>query len=74
MAGTREVIKMHGPPGTVRSPNTWLPELLGPGKNTERMPNRVSPCGVPKNLNLSSLDLGNALNALDSGHAEYPGA
>ena len=38
-AGTREVIKTHGPPGTAHSPSTWLPELLGPGKGTKRRPN-----------------------------------
>ena len=27
----------HGPPGTVRSPRTWLPELLGPGKGKKRV-------------------------------------
>ena len=40
-ARTREVIKKHSPPGTVRSPSTWLPELLGPGKGTKCKPNRV---------------------------------
>ena len=33
--GTREVIKMHGSPGTVRLPSTWSPELLGTGKGTK---------------------------------------
>ena len=32
----REEIKMNGPPGTVRSPRTWSPELLGPGEGTKR--------------------------------------
>jgi len=32
---TGEVIKMHGPPGTVCSPSTQLPELLRPGKDTK---------------------------------------
>ena len=40
-AGTGEVIKTHNTPGTVSSPSTWSPELLGPGKGTKRMPNRV---------------------------------
>ena len=40
-AGIREVIKMHSPPGTVHSPSTWSPELLGPGKGTKCMPNWV---------------------------------
>ena len=40
-AGTREVIKMHGPPGTAHSPSTWLPELLEPGKGTKCTPNGV---------------------------------
>ena len=34
-----EVIKMHSPPGTVISPNTWASELLGLGKGTKRTPN-----------------------------------
>ena len=34
-ARTGEVIKMHGSHGRVNSPSTWLPELLGPGKNTK---------------------------------------
>ena len=38
--GTGE-IKAHGPPGTVCLPSSWLPELLGPGKGTKHMPNRV---------------------------------
>ena len=40
-AGTREVIKMHSPPGTVHSPRTWSLELLGPGKGIKRRPNQV---------------------------------
>ena len=35
---SREVIKTHRPPGTVRSPSTWSPEMLGPGKGTKRHP------------------------------------
>ena len=31
-----EVIKIHGPPGTVCSPSTWSPELLGLGQGTKR--------------------------------------
>ena len=33
-AGTRDVHKMQGPPGTVHLPSTWSPEWLGPGKGT----------------------------------------
>ena len=33
--------KMHCPPGRVHSPNTWSPELLGPGKGTKHLPNQV---------------------------------
>ena len=40
-ARTRDVIKTHTPSGTVRSPNTWSPELLGPGKGKKRTPNQV---------------------------------
>ena len=55
-AGTGEVIKMHGPPGTVHWLSTWLPELLRPRKGTKCMPNPqrlsqncvwVSPVEVP---------------------------
>ena len=63
--------------GRVCSPSTWLPELLGPGKGTEtKAQPSLCLCGVPKNLNLSSLVLGNARNpgpALDSSPAEQPG-
>ena len=41
VAWTRNVIKMHRPPGTVHLPSTWLPELLGHGKGTKRRPNWV---------------------------------
>ena len=41
VAGTGEVIKKQGPPGTVHSQSTWSPELLGPGKGTKHMPNQV---------------------------------
>ena len=67
---------MHHPARRVQSPSTWSPELLGPEKGTKRRPNTLCLCGVPENLNLSSLDLGSARNpglALDSS-AEQPGA
>ena len=41
VAGTRKVIRIHGPPGTLCSPSTWSSELLGPGKGTKCMPNQV---------------------------------
>ena len=41
VARTDEVIKIHGPPGTVCSPSTWSPELLRPGKDTKHTPNQV---------------------------------
>ena len=64
MARTWEVIKMHGPTGTVCSPSTGLTELLGPGKGTKKHAQlSLCPCGVPENLNLSGLDLGSAQNA-----------
>ena len=69
VVGTWELIKMHGPPGTVCSPSTWLPELLGPGKGTKFTPNLV--CGLMEylNLNLRSLDLSSTQNAgLTFGH------
>ena len=31
---------MHSPPRTVGSPSTWLSEVLGPGKDTEHVPNQ----------------------------------
>ena len=40
-ARTREVIKTHGPPGTVHLPNTWSPELLRPVKGKKCMSNWV---------------------------------
>ena len=47
------------------SPNTWSPELLGPGKGTKRRSNQVCASedfnsSAPEYLNLSSLDLGGA--------------
>ena len=47
------------------SPNTWSPELLGPGKGTKRRPNQVCASedfnsSAPEYLNLSGLDLGGA--------------
>ena len=69
--------KMHHPAGRVRSPSTWSPELLGPEKGTKRRHSSLCLCGVPENLNLSSLGLGSAHNpglALDSSPAEQPGA
>ena len=38
--GMREVIKTHGPPGTVCSPSIWSTEVLRPGKGTKPMPNQ----------------------------------
>ena len=74
--GTREVIKIHGPTGTGRSPSTSSPELLRPEKGTKRTAySGLWPCGVPKNL--SGLDLVNAWNTgstWDSALAEHPGA
>ena len=66
---------MHRPIWGVCSPSTWLPELLRPGKGTKCRPSQV--CGLPENLNLSSLDLGSARNpgpTLDSSPAEQHGA
>ena len=61
VAATGQVNKMHGPPVTEGLPNTWLPELLRPGKGTKHMTHLVlCPCGVLENL--SGLDLGSALN------------
>ena len=37
----REVVKTHGPHGTVCSPMTWLPELLRPRKHIKHTPNQV---------------------------------
>ena len=41
VARTGEVIKMHSPLGTVSSPSTRSPDLLGPGKSTKHMAKRV---------------------------------
>ena len=68
--------KTHGPPGTVQSPCTWSPELFGPRMGTKRRP-ESAPMWRTENLNLRSLDLGNARNAgpaLDHMPAEQPGA
>ena len=70
---TMEVIKIHGPPGTVHSPSSWSPGLLGTGKGTKCTPNQVCSCRVSENL--SGLDLGSAQNsrpALDSAPVEHP--
>ena len=40
VVGTWEVIKVHSPPGTVRSPSTWSPERLSPGNGTTRPAHR----------------------------------
>ena len=41
VAGMEEVIKIHGPPGTVCLPSTWSSELLEPRKGTKCMSNRI---------------------------------
>ena len=69
--------KVHRPPGTVHSPSTWSPELLGPGKSTKHRPNEVCAFVETLELNLSGLNLGSTLNpgpALDNSPAEQPGA
>ena len=43
VARTWKGIKTHGPPGTVCSPSTWLPELLRTGKGKKHMPNKSVP-------------------------------
>ena len=58
---TGEVIRCTAHLGRVRSPSTWSPELLGPGKGTKHRPNQVCASGVTKNL--SDLDLGTAYNS-----------
>ena len=48
----------------VRSSSTWLPELLGPREQHKTQAQlSLCHCGVPENLNLSSLDLGSARNS-----------
>ena len=52
-AGTGEVIKTHGPPGTVHSPSTWSPELLGPGKYIKCKAHLGQcPCRAPRSLSI----------------------
>ena len=74
-ARTRQVNKMHSPPGAVRWPSTHLPELLGPGKDTKFTAHLgLCPCTAPERL--SGLDLGSARNAgptWDSVLAQHPG-
>ena len=77
VAGTGEVIRRTPHLGRVCSPSTWLPELIAPGKGKTQAQPSLCLCGVPKNLNLSGLDLGSAHNpgpALDSPPAEQPEA
>ena len=38
---TGEVIRCTAHLGRVRSPSTWSPELLGPGKGTKHRPNQI---------------------------------
>ena len=75
-AGTREVHKMHGPPGTVCLPSTQSPEWLVPGEGTKcRAHLGLWLCRAPKNL--SDFDLGSTLNAgsiWDRALAKHPGA
>ena len=40
-AGIREVVRRSPHLGRLRSPSTWSPELLGPGKGTKRRPSPV---------------------------------
>ena len=53
---------MHGPPGTVHSPSTQSPELLGPGKGT-KLTTHLGLCPCRARKNLSGLDLESAQNA-----------
>ena len=72
-ARTREVQKMHVPPGTMCSPSTQSPELLKPGKFTKWTVHLgLFPWEAPKNLNY--LYLGSAHSAgptWDSALAEH---
>ena len=76
VSGTREVIKMHGSPGTGHSQSTWPPELLQPGKGTKHAPNRA--CALAEYPRTwTSLDLGSVRSTgptWDSALAEHPGA
>ena len=75
-ARTEKVHKTQGPHGTVHSPNTWSPELLGPGQGTKHTVDLgLCPCGAPEKL--SSLDLETAWDTgitWDTTLAEHPGA
>ena len=50
-------------PGRVRPSSSWLPELLGPWRHKTQAQPSLRLCGVPENLNLSSLGLGSACNS-----------
>ena len=77
VARTREVQKMHSPPGTVQLPSTQSVTWAAWTWEGHKM-NSLSgslPCGAPKNL--SGLNVGSARNARftwDSALAEHPGA
>ena len=72
---SRELHKIHGPPGTVCSPSTRSLEHLGPGKVAKLTAHRgLCPCRALENL--SDLDLRSAQNAgltWDSALAEHSG-
>ena len=58
-------------PGRVRPSSSWLPELLGWGRQKTQAQPSLRVCGGPENLNLSSFGLGSEGN---SGPAPYRAA
>ena len=53
----------HTAPGESALTSSWLPELLGWGRHKTQAQPSLRLCGVPENLNLSSLGLGSACNS-----------
>ena len=61
-AVTGKVIKTYRPSGTVCSPSTWSPELLGPGKGTKHGPNWVCVLWSMREPEAEQLNLGSSRN------------
>ena len=77
VAGTGEAIRDTHYLGRVCSPSTWSLSCSDLGRAQTQAQLNLCLCGVPENLNLSGLDLGNPHNpgpTLESSPAEKPGA
>ena len=77
VAGIWEVRRCSPYLGRLRSPSTWSPELLGPGKGTKRRPNPSAPLWSPREPEPEQLRPGKCTQprpASDSSLAEKPRA